>query len=108
MRILFVAARFPSPAFLGYQVRALHQPRRHVHDRGPMRWAARLESGRLARYERAICRAWDRALVVSESDRAAIGDFPRLLVNSNGVDIARFRPRPETREPDRIVFTGNL
>ena len=27
MRILFVAARFPSPALVGYQVRALHQLR---------------------------------------------------------------------------------
>jgi sugar transferase (PEP-CTERM/EpsH1 system associated) len=87
---------------------SLNMRRRRAHDHGPMRWAAGLESGRLARYERAICRTWERALVVSHTDRDAIGDFPNLLVNSNGVDLARFRPRAAGWNPHRLVFTGNL
>jgi polysaccharide biosynthesis protein PslH len=87
---------------------SLNMRLRQTHDRGPMRWAARLEAARLMRYERDICRDWDRALVVSETDRRAIGDFPNLLVNSNGVDVARFRPRAGGRDPVRVVFTGNL
>lgn len=86
---------------------SLNMERRHTHDTGPMRWAARLETGRLARYERVLCNAWDRALVVSETDRAAIGDFPNLVVNSNGVDVGRFRPLA-VHDPHRVVFTGNL
>jgi sugar transferase (PEP-CTERM/EpsH1 system associated) len=87
---------------------SLNMQRRENHDRAPMRWAAHLEATRLGRYERDLCGAWDRALVVSDADRDAIGDYPNLLVNSNGVDVARFRPCREGRDPHRIVFTGNL
>src|SRR6185369_8950603 len=87
---------------------SLNMERRYAHDRGPMRWAARVETRRLRRYERHLCGTWDRAFVVSHADRAAIGDLPNLVVNSNGVDVTRFRPSPGGRDPARIVFTGNL
>ncbi len=87
---------------------SLNMRLRESHDRAPMRWAAHLEAARLRRYERELCATWDRALVVSATDRNAIGDYPNLLLNSNGVDVARFHPSVGDRDPQRIVFTGNL
>ena len=87
---------------------SLNMRRRERRDRAPMRWAAHLEATRLARFERDLCARWDRALVVSDADRDAIGAHPNLAVNTNGVDVARFRPCIEGRDPERIVFTGNL
>ena len=87
---------------------SLNMARRRDRDRGPMRWLAGLEADRLARYERHLCRTWDRALVGSAADREAIGDFPNLVVNGNGVDLERFPFRSGGRDPRTIVLTGNL
>ena len=87
---------------------SLNMARRRAFDHGPVRWLAALEGRRLERQERALCRTWDRALVASEVDRRAIGEFPNLLVNSNAVDLARFVPHAEARRPSAIVFSGNL
>jgi glycosyltransferase involved in cell wall biosynthesis len=87
---------------------SLNMARRHVFDRGATRWLAALEQPRLERHERLLCSTWDRALVASEADRRAIGDFPRLVVNSNAVDLARFVPQAEPRRAHAIVFSGNL
>jgi glycosyltransferase involved in cell wall biosynthesis len=104
-----VDAPLPIPGVIDLiDALSLNMQRRRLHDRSPLRWAAALESRRLARYERVLCSRWKRALVVSETDRAVIGEFPTLLVNSNGVDLTRFRPRADGRDPRRIVFTGNL
>lgn len=82
--------------------------RRGALDRGPMRALATLEQRRLAALERTLCRTWQRALVASHADRDAIGDFPRLEVNCNGVDLERFARRTGARRPRDIVFSGNL
>jgi sugar transferase (PEP-CTERM/EpsH1 system associated) len=87
---------------------SVNMARRRIFDRGPTRWLAGLEEARLARHERELCRTWDRALVATEVDRAAIGDFPNLIVNSNAVDLGRFAPRECARARDAIVFSGNL
>ncbi len=81
--------------------------RRAGRDRGPGGWVARLEAGRLARLERAICARRELVTVVSEADRAALGDFCSLRVNPNGVDPAAFRPGAWPR-PERVVLSGNL
>lgn len=81
--------------------------RRAERDRGPGGWAARLESVRLARLERAICSRRDLVTVVSEADRAALGDFPSLRLNPNGVDPEAFGPAPWPR-PERAILSGNL
>ena len=80
--------------------------RRAARDRGPGAWAARLEAGRLARLERAICGRREMVTVVSEADRAALGDFANLRINPNGVDLEAFRPGPWPR-PERVVLSGN-
>jgi glycosyltransferase involved in cell wall biosynthesis len=87
---------------------SVNMARRRRYDRSAVRWLAGLEEERLARHERELCRTWDRALVASEVDRQAIGDFPNLVVNSNAVDVARFATLEVRRLPDAIVFSGNL
>lgn len=70
---------------------------------------------KLARYERRLLRSFDRVLVVSEGDRAALGRLDgqavkRLAVVPNGVDTARVRPGAARRTPNAatLVFTGTL
>jgi len=87
---------------------SVNMARRRIFDRSAVRWLAGLEEGRLGRHERELCRTWDRALVASDVDRRAIGDFPSLIVNSNAVDLVRFAPQPCGRTRDAIVFSGNL
>jgi sugar transferase (PEP-CTERM/EpsH1 system associated) len=87
---------------------SLNMERRAARDQSPARFAAALEAKRLRRYEQRLCRTFAHATVVSTVDRAAIGEFPNLSINSNGVDLARFPFTRDRRDPDRVAFTGNL
>lgn len=87
---------------------SLNMERRRLRTRGPVSWLAAMERRRLLAYERRLCGSWEAATVVSEADRRAIGPFPGLSVNPNGVELARFPFRGGARPPHRIVFTGNL
>ncbi len=87
---------------------SLNMRRRADRDRLVWRWLARIEAARLAALERALLERWDHATVVTARDRDAIGAHPRLSVNRNGVDLARFPYVDEGRDPNRVVFTGNL
>jgi polysaccharide biosynthesis protein PslH len=87
---------------------SLNMRSRAVHDRGPLRWAARVDAARLLRYERRICAEADAALVVAQADREAIGGERPPIVNSNGVDLAAFPHVAGPRAGRRLVFTGNL
>jgi len=87
---------------------SLNMERRFRRDRGPARWAAWAEWKAMARYEREIAATWEHVTIVSPVDREAIGDYPRLTVNPNGVDLERFAFSPDGREAATIAFTGNL
>ncbi len=87
---------------------SLNMARRAAASWGPQRWLASLESRRLKRYERKLCRSWDGATVTSVVDRAYIGDFPNLAVVPNGVDLERFPFRPVPPRAPSLVFSGNL
>lgn len=87
---------------------SLNMGRRGALDRGPMRVLAAVEQRRLAELERTLCRTYDRALVASEADRAAIGDFPNLRVNCNAVDLDHFVRSTAPRRANDVVFSGNL
>lgn len=68
---------------------------------------------KLARYERRLLRAFDRVLVVSEEDRAALRRLERRadpLVVPNGVDTTLVRPGAVRGDmgPAALVFTGTL
>ena len=87
---------------------SVNMARRGALDHGPTSWLASLEQRRLADLERTLCRTWERALVASAADRAAIGEFPSLLVNCNAVDLERFFRRTAPRRANDVVFSGNL
>jgi glycosyltransferase involved in cell wall biosynthesis len=87
---------------------SLNMERRAERDPGPARFAAALEASRMWRYEQWLCRTFSHATVVSPVDRAAIGDFANLTINSNGVDLKQFPFAAGGRDLNRIAFTGNL
>ena len=87
---------------------SLNMERRARHDRGLWRWVARLEGKRLSRYERAVCDSVDQALVGSPMDREALGPPPKLAVVTSGVDLAEFSYQRAGREPDTVIFSGNM
>ena len=87
---------------------SLNMERRARHDRGLWRWVARLEARRLSRYERAVCDSVDQALVGSAMDREALGSPPKLAVVTSGVDLAEFSYQRAGREPDTVIFSGNM
>lgn len=87
---------------------SLNMERLRQRSRGALAGAAWFERSRLEAYERKLCRSFEAVTVVSEEDRQAIGTFPGLTVNGNGVDLERFPFHDGSRLPFRIVFTGNL
>jgi glycosyltransferase involved in cell wall biosynthesis len=75
---------------------------------GRVRTGALLAMAR--RYERTIYRGFDRVVVLSEADRAALRALhPRLPVSviPNGVDVDEFRPAVPPSGPPTLVFHGN-
>ncbi|HMA34736.1 MAG TPA: glycosyltransferase family 4 protein [Chloroflexia bacterium] len=87
---------------------SLNMARRHHREHGPLRLATYIEHKRLLRYEQTICRTFDEVTVVSPIDQAAIGSFPNLHVNPIGVDIVQFPFLLQDREPQTLVFSGNM
>jgi glycosyltransferase involved in cell wall biosynthesis len=73
---------------------------------------ARVQAGKVARFERAALAAADAVLAVSEGDAARIRSFapgPRVTVVRNGVDARAFAPDPAAaRRPDEVLFVGSL
>lgn len=72
-----------------------------------------LQARRLGRYERAALEKFDRAIAVSEPDRAALallGPTSRpVAVIPNGIDLDEFTPDDSQKEqPDTLVFTGTM
>ena len=87
---------------------SLNMARRAQLDRPPLRWLARLEAERLARYERALCTRARRVSVSSPQDLAAIGEYAHLRRVDNGVDLDRFPFDGSGARGDELVFVGNL
>jgi len=74
----------------------------------PLSWLTGWEAERLRRYEHALLHVYDRALVCSEGDRAAIGSYPNLDVVPQGIDIDAFPYVENPREPRTLLFTGRM
>jgi polysaccharide biosynthesis protein PslH len=94
---------------------------RQAAHQGPalrVRLAARVELRRTERYEGNVAPQFDRVLVTSQADGAdllALADpagrralAPRLEIIPCGVDLERFSPTDEPREPMTIVMTGKM
>lgn len=75
----------------------------------------RFESWRMAAYEARIWQIADRTVLIGEKDRQAIEEACRqhgqpvidnVVFGPHGVDVERFKPRPEAEEPDTVVMSG--
>lgn len=84
----------------------MHQRRRF--DSGPAALAAGFEERRLRRYEMALCRRFERVLVVSPRDAEALGNPTNVIVNPGGVDLPSESLSVVRRQPRRILLGGNL
>lgn len=82
--------------------------RRARRERGPLTPVVALEAQRLARCEHELLGRVASALVVSEAERAALGDAPNVRVVINGVDADGFAFKDDGRPPARLLFAGNL
>jgi len=83
------------------------------------RLMTQLELGRTRRYEGWLVNQFDRVLVTSDKDKAALGQLSsinhqisnrksEISVLPNGVDLAYFAPNGRTREADTLVFSGKM
>lgn len=83
------------------------------------RLMTRLELGRTRRHEGALLQRFDRTLVTSAADQAALTALareanPRGIIRppaivANGVDLAHFTPGlPDQRAPAKVVFSGKM
>src|SRR5439155_14474007 len=82
--------------------------RRARREHGPLAALAAWEAGRLERCEGELVRSGVPCLVVSESERVALGGGAGVRVVPNGVDPVAFPYAEDGRPPARLVFGGNL
>jgi sugar transferase (PEP-CTERM/EpsH1 system associated) len=66
-----------------------------------------LECARVTAYERDVARRATGGVVIAALDRDTIGD-PRLAIAPNGVDLEAFGFYAGDRDPETLVFTGNM
>lgn len=86
---------------------ALNVSSRLEWTRGPACWIWSLERARLERFERSLCKAFSGAAVVAPSDRDYLG-CSDIAVVPNGVDVKRIPFTSNPREPEEILFVGNM
>jgi glycosyltransferase involved in cell wall biosynthesis len=69
----------------------------------------------MAAYEARLWRDVSRTVLIGEQDRAAIAracreqglpEIDNVVWGPHGVDVDRFRPRPQAEEPDVVVMSG--
>ena len=72
--------------------------------------SARLRLPLARRFERFMFTPYDRTVVISEADKAvlrALQPALNIAVIPNGIELERFRPRHEGRDPFTLLFSGN-
>lgn len=80
-----------------------------VYSRWPMNWIYRLESRRLAKFEKKVAEKGRVTLVVSETEKArllALAPKAEVCVVPNGVDQNIFHPTETKPIPGRLAFIG--
>ena len=104
----------PTPALrvLGMQISMqLNYQRLARYERNPLyRLAFKHEAARLGSFERELVEHFDRTLVISDVDRAAISDQPsdRFFECPHGVTLDDEPVSVDEREANTIVFSGNM
>ena len=74
-------------------------------------WSARLRLPIVRRYERFMFTPYDRAVLITEADRAALCALQPALnaeVIPIGTDVDHFRPQSHRRDRLTLLFTGNF
>jgi sugar transferase (PEP-CTERM/EpsH1 system associated) len=75
----------------------------------------RFETRRMAAYEARLWQNVTRTVLIGEQDKAAIAkacrdrglpEIDNVVWGPHGVDVERFRPRPEAEEADTVVMSG--
>jgi sugar transferase (PEP-CTERM/EpsH1 system associated) len=75
----------------------------------------RFETRRMARYEARLWSDVNRTVLIGEKDRAAIAaacraeglpEIDNVVWGPHGVDVERFRPRPQAEEPETVIMSG--
>lgn len=79
----------------------------------PIALYSRAQSGRLARFERAICQQADSVVAVSDEDAAALRELAGLKtveVVPNGITVSDYEQNSASVElgPNALVFTGKM
>lgn len=87
---------------------SLNMKRRSIQEKGIKRLLFNYEYVRMKEYEQDLIKKFDQLIITSEIDREAIGDFETLQVIPNGVDFNTFPFVLSGREPNTIIFTGNM
>ena len=73
--------------------------------------SARLRLPIARRFERFMFTPYDRTVVISEADRTLLRTLQpalRIEVIPNGIELDRFLPQQERRDPLTLLFTGNF
>ncbi|MCB2224299.1 MAG: glycosyltransferase [Actinobacteria bacterium] len=104
-------AAVPLPRVLGMQIsmRLNYGRLARFHRSLLRRLVYRMEAWWAGRYERAIAGRFDRCLLISRHDVAALGDPPpaNVVLSPHGVDARFFAPSGAERTGS-LVFTGNM
>ena len=89
----------------------LNYERLSRYERNPLyRLVFKHEAARLRTFEPHLVDRFDRTLIISDVDRSAIADgrMERFFACPHGVKLDDQPVRPEEREPNTIVFSGNM
>lgn len=107
-----VPPALPCPTVLfQHNVEAQIWRRRAQHASAILRPYLTFEANKIAAYEHAACRRFDRVLVVSEEDRRVHRDeygVENVVVLPTGVDVDWFAPLHTQVDHQRMVFVGSM
>lgn len=107
LRIAHIGANLSQPCVLELiDSMQLNFQRRAAREKMPLKLLFNLELARLNHYEPEMITYYQRAIVVSDTDRDHIG-LPVVETIQLGVDTDTFRPAAPVTEPV-LTFTGNL
>lgn len=112
LRMAPYALRFRGPRVIDYtDSLTRYFERRAAQAQGLKRMLWKREAEKIAGYEQWTAEQFDAGLMNSRGDAQtlqAMAPKAKLLVASNGVDFSHLKPGKARRDPDQMIFVGNL